>query len=832
MPAFEGSRDYTAAPQDPQTVLVAANRVVPQALNAVLKSVPPTLQDNSPVSQSISFPAPVLGIKDVLVSTSPSALEMENFWPTTRGLEVRKGYVIVHDFGRDDNPLALISHDITNELLVLYPGIMYAWNRNTGVLRVLSHSFSSKEGVVSSISVRVELGVATIMVNGVDPMIIYNGSDTVEIDRLKISQDLEPTLTFLDTSTIESVWLYGKRVFFADKGSNSAWYLDISAVPINDDGIEQVTELPLGNVFPGGGILTGGFSWSVDVGDNLNNRCVFTSDKGEFAVYSGDPDLDFVLDGLYVSGNLLNKNSLFFVGGDAYMLLDTGFKLLSEIVRGAPQGGEIGSLEEGSYNSLRKALNLGIAQFRTYIVVYNRLLDMALLINTDRVFVDHVVVAYNTKLKAWTTFTGWRIQAAAVSSNNQLMFLDNTGKLCVGWIGSGDGVRYGVADPDGLTRYTAFVRYTFSPVRELMFKKTATGLQGVWDNMTKVCPSYQMVGYRGKDRIPDPDPCPPDVGLPMWSPVIPDPDDDIGGHTNSSLDVRAFSTISPLTYKIGGDDGAGAHGPNADGAFAFVHVEIDGEGHDIEGKRMPLFVAFDFNHADGVVPVWVTYVMTDADMTALEAAGSVISNDLRPPADSVRGWRSLNVQMWDTDDGRPEGYTFPAHSVIASTDNISIGELLPQQTVSPYVGHAVGQQIVSNLKGMWLSHGGEFWVHDNIQRHYSTNPPTDRAFVLFRPMAEVEEVTSQLAQDFGNLAAGKRGLIYFYLDVGSDYSRTEDPLFSTVASSSRVGRWFSVTLNVESTSLFFEERTWVIGGQVSAPANIAPDDIPGDYQNG
>ena len=837
MPAFEGPRDYTAAPQDPQTVLVAANRAVPQALNAVLKSVPPSLQDNSPVSQSVSFPAPVLGIRDALVDTAPSALEMENFWPTARGLEIRRGYFVFHDFDRTDEPLALIPHDITNELLVLYSGVTYVYSRNTGALRELPHSFSSREGIVSSISVRVELGVATVMVNGVDPMIVYNGSDAIEIGRLKIKQDLEPTLTFLDTSTIESVWLYGKRVFFADKGSNSAWYLDISAIPINDDGIEQVTELPLGNVFPGGGILTGGFSWSVDVGDNLNNRCVFTSDKGEFAVYSGDPDLDFVLDGLYVAGSLLNKNSLFFVGGDAYLLLNTGFKLLSEIVRGAPQGGEIGSLEDKSYNSLRKALSLEFAQFRQYTVVYHRLLDMALLVN--RFFNEVTVVAYNTKLKAWTTFTGWDIRVAAVSSNNQLLFLDSTGKLCIGWIGASDGANI---DANGTRiggkKYVAFVRYTFSPMQELAFKKTATGLQGVWDNTTKVCPSYQMVGYRNKARGPDPKPCPPDVGVPLW-PTVNSGGGGGSGPTTTSLDVRAYSMIGPLTYKIGGEGGAGAFGPNSNGAFAFDFVDLDGEGHDVEGKRVPMFVAFDFNHVGGTVPVWACYVMTNDDIAALEAAGAVIAGNLLPPVNSVRGWRALNVQMWDTDDGRPEGYTFPEHAVIASPDNISVGSLLPEQTVSPYVGHVIAQQSLSNLKGMWVFHGGEFWVHSPQNSTVRVGLPGDdavydiRTFVVFRPMAEVAAVRSQITQDLSRLPAGYRGLLYFFLDGHNDGDEDTDPPYSNVASSGYVGKWFSATMRVQTPGFPpFPVRSWILESQILAPANVIPADIPADYEDG
>ena len=948
MPAFEGSRDYTEAPQDPQTVLTAANRAVPQALNAVLKSVPPTLQDNSPISRPLSFPAPVLGVKDAVVGSDPSAIAMRNFWPTDRGLEVRRGYRILHDFGRTDDPLALIPHEFTDEVLVVYPDAIFAYQINTGILRQLSVGPSG--GVISSVAMRTELGVITVMVNGIDPMIVYNGSDTAEITQLKIDSPLPLSNSFLDTRTITVAWLYGKRTFIAGRGINSAWYFSINAVPIDDDQIEQITELPLGNIFPRGGLLSGGFSWSVDVGDNLNNRCVFTSDQGEFAIYSGDPDIDFVLDGLYVSGSLLSKNTLFSVGGDAYMLLNTGFKLLSEIVQGAPQGGELGSLEEGSYLALRKTLKLRGAVPGQHIVSYFRLLDMALLI--EKGASGSVVVAYNTKLKSWSVFgsfvdgvhQGWNIRAVTAFGNTHLLFLNETGKLCEGWRGRSDGWQLGI----GGTNYTAFARYTFSPMQELAYKKTVTGVQGVWDNTTKMCPVYQMVGYRGKKEVDDPPPCPPEANNPLWptlislsvgdlrvgesignarfrvtlseisnvdvtfnattadgtalavvdyTPVavvgvtipagslsvevpvaiiddgvsegeenfslvisqsvgarilddrgvctivdndfVPSPDPMGGGFTSSSLDVRAFSMIGPLTYKIGGSDGAGAFGPNTNGAFAFDYVELDGEGHDIEGKRVPTFVAFDFNHADGTVPVWAAYVITDEDIASLEAAGNVVANDLRPPAHSVRGWRALIVQMWDTDDGRPEGYTLPEHSVIESVDNVSVGDLLSEQTVSPYVGHVIAQQSLSDLKGMWLSHGGEFWVHDPANNTGNIGFPGDpdiydtRNFAVFRPMAEVTVVRSQIAQDFAPPAAGYRGLLYFFLDGHNDGDQDTDPPFSLVVSSSVVGRWFPATMRIhdEGGLLPFPIRTWILGPQIPAPDNVIPADIPADYED-
>ena len=290
MPIFEFRRDLSQA-ATPKDLLSFANQAAGQSPGAVLEVGPPTLEENPPHSQIFSFPAPTGGIKDAVLGSESSALRMRNFWPTDRGLEVRNGYQILTNFGEDNDPLALIAHERTNEVLAVYPGKIYAYNFGNGIRRLLSHAPSSSN-VISSVSMRTELNVLTVLVNGVDPMVVYDGDNTVEIPRLRINTDFVLPDQFLDTRTVNVVWLYGKRMFLASRESNSAWYFDVNAVPysgVGADDLEQVTELPLGNVFPRGGILNGGFSWSVDVGDNLNNRCVFTSNRVSLRYIVGTP---------------------------------------------------------------------------------------------------------------------------------------------------------------------------------------------------------------------------------------------------------------------------------------------------------------------------------------------------------------------------------------------------------------------------------------------------------------------------------------------------------------------------------------------------------------
>ena len=187
MPIFEFRRDLSRA-ATPKDLLSFANQAAGQSPGAVLEVGPPTLEENPPHSQIFSFPAPTSGIKDAVLGSESSALRMRNFWPTDRGLEIRNGYQILTNFGEDDDPLALIAYEDEDEVLAVYPGKIYAHGITDGMRKELSHAPGIVD-VVSSVSMRTELNVLTVMVTGKGPMIVYDGKDTVEIPRLRINTD-------------------------------------------------------------------------------------------------------------------------------------------------------------------------------------------------------------------------------------------------------------------------------------------------------------------------------------------------------------------------------------------------------------------------------------------------------------------------------------------------------------------------------------------------------------------------------------------------------------------------------------------------------------------
>src|SRR3546814_4932486 len=83
------------------------------------------------------------------------------------------------------------------------------------------------------------------------------------------------------------VWVYKSRLWFAQKDSMTAWYMD------NADSIGGTAEpFPLGGVFGLGGSLLFGSAWSIDSSSDsgLSEQNIFVSTEGEVAVYQGsDP---------------------------------------------------------------------------------------------------------------------------------------------------------------------------------------------------------------------------------------------------------------------------------------------------------------------------------------------------------------------------------------------------------------------------------------------------------------------------------------------------------------------------------------------------------------
>ena len=109
------------------------------------------------------------------------------------------------------------------------------------------------------------------------------------------------------------VWKYRGRFYFIEGGTMNAWYLPTNAF----QGALQL--IPLAGAATKGGKLLAGFSWSIDAGDGIDDKCVFMTDQGELLIFTGsDPSnaANWSQEGRYATSVPLGMNAHQAIGGD------------------------------------------------------------------------------------------------------------------------------------------------------------------------------------------------------------------------------------------------------------------------------------------------------------------------------------------------------------------------------------------------------------------------------------------------------------------------------------------------------------------------------------
>lgn len=166
-------------------------------------------------------------------------------------------------------------------------------------------------------------------VNGVDKPFVYDGE---EFKTNEYELTFKPTDIGATPEMFSFTWAYKNRLFFVEKDTLNAWYL-----PVDTMGGE-LTKFPLGGVFPEGGSILFGATWSLDSGaqGGLSEQCVFITTEGEIAVYQGaNPSdaNDWSKVGVYRIGKPLGRKAWMRAGGDIIIATTTGFIPLSQAIQ-------------------------------------------------------------------------------------------------------------------------------------------------------------------------------------------------------------------------------------------------------------------------------------------------------------------------------------------------------------------------------------------------------------------------------------------------------------------------------------------------------------------
>ncbi len=270
-------------------------------------------------TQSHTFPAPLRGwvLNESLSSPQPGGARVLDDWIVgLNTVSPRKGYTKHGTAGGAVTALLRFQSGATERLFAATATGIYNLSAPADVDVAPAADVSSlTSGAWVDQMFSTTGGDFMLAANGADDVRHYDGSTWAT-----------PSITNVTSSTLSHVWTHGARVWFVQGGTKSAWYLPTDSIA------GAATEFPLNGVFKKGGSLFFGASWSIDAGDDLNDRNVFVSTEGEIAVYSGDPSSNFTLDGLYDMARPISKDTMK-AGGDLLILTEVGLVPLSEALR-------------------------------------------------------------------------------------------------------------------------------------------------------------------------------------------------------------------------------------------------------------------------------------------------------------------------------------------------------------------------------------------------------------------------------------------------------------------------------------------------------------------
>lgn len=290
-------------------------------------------------------------------------------------------------------------------------------------------------------------------------------------------------LTF-DVADLVAVTVWKSRVWFVERNSSRAWYLDVNSV------FGTATSFDFGSKMRAGGPLVGTYNWSYDGGNGIDTHLVGISTAGDVVIYSGtDPTSadTFGLTGCWsVGGVPSGRRIVTDYGGDILVMSSIGVVPLSKLVVGQPVvAGSRSPYETGKIGNL----------FNQLASLYGELLGWALHIHP----VDNALLllipqgegsatqqlAMSFSTRGWTQYRDLPILSAGIYGG-QLYFGTPDGRLCVneGYV---DNVQ--LADPTGWTG----VAWSLLSAYTNMGNAAQKQVKMVRPNMTSDSPQPQAV---------------------------------------------------------------------------------------------------------------------------------------------------------------------------------------------------------------------------------------------------------------------------------------------------------------------------------------------------
>lgn len=279
-----------------------------------------------------AFPSPTKGwLSAVNLADVPPgyAYTLENWFPTSTGIKLRGGNQKFATTGTTSQPLKSAMSYIggtTRKMFAACNGKIFDVTTPVDNTTIPAAAVTGQTSdYYSYLNFATVGGNFMTVVNGSDYMQSFNGATWTQITAVSAT-----AITGVATNLLSHVWSYRNRQWFVEAGTMRAWYLPVDSIG------GAASSLSLAGVFQLGGHLVLGATWSTDTGNGLDDKVVFISSEGEYAIYQGsDPSsaTTWSLVGRYVGSPPLglNQNGYMRAGADLLILTEAGIVPMSAI---------------------------------------------------------------------------------------------------------------------------------------------------------------------------------------------------------------------------------------------------------------------------------------------------------------------------------------------------------------------------------------------------------------------------------------------------------------------------------------------------------------------
>jgi hypothetical protein len=135
-----------------------------------------------------------------------------------------------------------------------------------------------------------------------------------------------------DPKNFGFIYLWKNRIFFVEENTSTAYYLPSQSLT------GAVSPFDFGTMFPHGGEMAFGGTWTVDSGSGLNDMMVVISSEGDLLLYEGTDPNDistFSLNGRWYVGHVPDGRRFATpYGADMALVSERGLLLMTDILRG------------------------------------------------------------------------------------------------------------------------------------------------------------------------------------------------------------------------------------------------------------------------------------------------------------------------------------------------------------------------------------------------------------------------------------------------------------------------------------------------------------------